>query len=50
MVGEFCALIRGKHADVRDSYKTQMMLVNAKNQLQMAVKTTRRTAALSQQT
>ena len=51
MVGEFCALIRGKHADVQDSYTTRMVLVNAKNQLhacrvlKMAVKTTRRTAA-----
>ena len=34
MVGEFCALIRGKHADVQDSYTTRMVLVNAKNQLQ----------------
>ena len=54
MVGEFCALIRGKHADVQDSYTTRMVLVNAKNQLhacrvlKMAVKTTRRTAAVSQ--
>ena len=53
MVGEFCALIRGKHADVQDSYTTRMVLVNAKNQLhacrvlKMAVKTTRRTAAVS---
>ena len=34
MVGEFCAFILGKHADVQDSYTTRMVLVNAKNQLQ----------------